>query len=125
MKALILIALSIVDTIGSAIAPTETPQAAQFPSDGDSIAPMVLNGYSKFPRKIGTAPVYDLYGHRVGQIQKLDGDPTGKPTALEIWLPSGRTVTVEASDVSYDEQQNIVAAGLSNARLGILQPTPP
>lgn len=86
------------------------------------MAPMVLDGYSRFPRKIGTAPVYDLDGHRVGLIQKLDADPGGKPSAMEIWLPSGRVLTVAASNISYDEQQNIVTAGLTDAQLGITLP---
>jgi hypothetical protein len=107
-----------------AVLPTDTPWAAQPPFNSERIAPMVLNGYSKFPRNIGTAPVYDLDGHRVGQIQKLDADPSGKPTALEIWLPSGHTVTVEASNISYDEQQNIITAGLSDAQLGVSQLPP-
>jgi hypothetical protein len=41
------------------------------PTSVDSIAPMVLNGYSRFPRAIGTAPVYDMNEHRVGSMQKL------------------------------------------------------
>jgi hypothetical protein len=92
-------------------------------SGTETIAPMALNSYSRFPRNIGSAPVYDLNGHRVGQIQKLDTDPTGKPAGLEIWLPSGRTVTVVASNISYDEQQNIITAGLTDVELG-LPPAP-
>lgn len=90
---------------------------------GERMAPMVLNGYSRFPRNIGAAPVYDLDGHRVGLVQKLDVDQTGKPSAMEIWLPSGRTITVEASNIGYDEQRNIVTAGLTDAQLGI-SPSP-
>lgn len=80
---------------------------------------MVLNGYSHYPRNIGTAPVYDLNGHRVGLVQKLEADPSGKPTAMEIWFPTGRTMTVAASNIGYDEQQNIVTIGLTDAQLGL------
>lgn len=92
----------------------------------ERMAPMVLNGYSRFPRNIRTAPVYDLEGHRIGLIQKLDADPTGKPVALKIWLPSGHSVTVAASKVSYDQQDNILIAGLTDAQLSVgpLAPSP-
>jgi hypothetical protein len=86
------------------------------------LAPMVLNGYSRFPRNIGSAPVYNLEGRRVGSVQKLDADPNGRPAAMEIWLPTGRTFTVVASNISYDEQQNIIIAGLTDAQLGIVSP---
>jgi hypothetical protein len=82
---------------------------------------MVLNGYSRFPRNIGSATVYDLDGHRVGLVKALNADPTGKPAAMDIWLPSGRSVTVEASNLSYDEQQNTITAGLTDAQFGVLQ----
>lgn len=73
---------------------------------------MVLNGYSRFPRNIATAPIYDL------EVQKLDADLAGKPTALEIWLPTGHTLTVVASNISYDQQRNILIVGLTDAQLG-------
>jgi hypothetical protein len=82
------------------------------------IAPMVLNGYSRFPHEIGTASVNDLNGHRIGSMQKLLAAPDGQPTAIEIWLPIERTLTVSASNVSYDEQHNIVTVGLTDAELG-------
>ncbi len=80
---------------------------------------MVLNGYSRFPRAIGTAPVYDLNDHQVGVMQKLLADPDGQPTAIQIWLPAGKTLTVAASNVSYDEQHNIVTVGLADSELGV------
>jgi len=123
MKA-ILATISGVGLLIYSTSPTEIPRAAMpLPSNGERMAPMVLNGYSRFPRNIGKAPVYDLNGHRVGRVQKLDADPTGKPTALVIWLPSGRTVTVVASIIGYDEQRNIITAGLTDAQLG-LKPAP-
>jgi hypothetical protein len=103
-------------------APTAVSQPSPALPVTEAMAPMVLNGYSRYPRKIGSAPVYDLDGHRVGLIQKLDADSGGKPTAMEIWLPTGRVLTVAASDISYDEQQNTVTAGLTDAQLGITLP---
>ena len=89
------------------------------PTSVDSIAPMVLNGYSRFPHVIGTAPVFDVDTHQVGSMQKLLTNPDGQPRAIEIWLPSGRTFTVAASNVSYDEQHNSVTVGLDDAQLGL------
>lgn len=51
-------------------------------------------------------------------MQKLLAAPDGQPTAIEIWLPIERTLTVSASNVSYDEQHNIVTVGLTDAELG-------
>jgi hypothetical protein len=83
------------------------------------LAPMALNSYSRFPRNIGSAPVYDLDAHRVGQVKALNADPAGKPASMEIWLPSGRTLTVPASNIGYDEQKNTVTAGLTDTQLGL------
>lgn len=85
---------------------------------------MVLNGYSRYPRNIGKAAVYDLDGHSVGSVQKLNADPSGKPSGIGIWLPSGRTVDVGASNVGYDEQVNVVTVGLTDAELGLAQRPP-
>ena len=115
--------LSVITVSFYAAAPTATSQTAQLSPNVERMAPMVLNGYSRFPRNIGSAPVYDLDGHRVGLVKALDADPTGKPAAMEIWFPTGRTLTVAASNISYDEQQNIVTAGLTDAQLGV--PPPP
>lgn len=114
-----LVAVSGAALLFYAAATTAVSQTAQLSPNIERMAPMVLNGYSRFPRNIGSAPVYDLSRRRVGVVQKLDADPTGKPAVMEIWLPSGRTLTVTASNISYDEQQNIVTAGLTDAELGI------
>ncbi len=94
------------------------------PASVDSIAPMVLNGYSRFPRTIGTAPVFDMDARRVGSMQKLLTSPDGQPSAIEIWLPSGQTFTVAASNVSYDEQHNSVTVGLDDTQLHLNTPAP-
>jgi hypothetical protein len=85
---------------------------------------MVLNGYSRFPHQIGTAPVFDMDAHRMGTLQKLLASPDGQPSAVEIWLPSGRAFTVAASNVSYDEQHNSVTVGLDDKQLNLNPPAP-
>jgi hypothetical protein len=123
------IILALTSSAGLLIYPVSqagAPQAAMaIAPNSEQLAPMVLNGYSRFPRNIGSANVYDLDGHRVGLVKALDADPTGKPAAMEIWLPSGRSVTVEASNLSYDEQQNTITAGLTDAQFGVSQAPDP
>jgi len=109
---------------GFAACATAGGRAQPSPSPGESIAPMVLNGYSRFPRQIGTAPVFDMDAHRVGSLQKLLASPDGQPSAIEIWLPSGQTFTVAASNVGYDEQHNSITVGLDDKQLN-LKPLPP
>jgi type IV pilus biogenesis protein CpaD/CtpE len=105
--------------LGAVICTCTGGLAQTAPTSVDSIAPMVLNGYSRFPRAIGTAPVYDMNEHRVGSMQKLLAASDGQPSAIEIWLPSGRTFPVAASNVSYDEQHNSVTVGLDDTQLGL------
>lgn len=95
-------------------------QAQPVSASEEAIAPMVLNGYSRFPNAIGSAPVYDMNAHQVGSLQKLQAAPDGQPSAIQVWLPSGRTFTVTASNVSYDEQHNSVTVGLDDAQLGLI-----
>jgi hypothetical protein len=121
MKAL-LIAIALSSLLVSTVTQTGVSQSESRVPGTESMAPMVLNGYSRYPHNIASAPVYDLDGHRVGLIQKLEADPTGKPSAIVILLASGRTLTVEASNISYDEQRNIVTAGLNDAQLGLSLP---
>lgn len=83
---------------------------------------MVLNGYSRFPSQIGTAPVYDLEAHRVGLPQKLLASPDGQPTGIDVWLMAGRTLSVSAFNVSYDEQRNTVTIGFTDTQLGLDKP---
>jgi hypothetical protein len=118
-----LVAITGLGLLVAAATPTEVSQTLHQSPPGELLAPMVLNGYSRFPHNIGSAPVYDLDGHRVGFVKALDADPTGKPAAIEIWLPSGGTLSVAASNIGYSEQQNIVTAGLTDAQMGISAPT--
>jgi hypothetical protein len=81
--------------------------------DVPQMAPMALNSYTWAPRIIGSANVLDLNGDLIGRVQKLDVDQAGKPQGLEVLLTgSSRTINVVASNVSYDQQQNIVTVGL-------------
>ena len=93
-------------------------------SPEQSIAPMVLNGYSRYPHQIVIASAFDIDAHRVGSLQNLLADPDGQPSAIEIWLPSGKTFTVAASNVSYDEQHNSVTVGLDDNQLNLKTPVP-
>jgi len=99
--------------------------AANDAPDVPQMAPMVLNGYSRLPRSIGTANVFDLEGDLIGRVQKFNVDQSGKPQGLGIWLSkSGNVIDVAASNISYDEQQNIVTIGLNRNQLARISPQP-
>jgi hypothetical protein len=107
-----------------AVGATERLHPEPLPIKAERVAPMVLNGYSRYPARIGSAPVYDINGHRVGLVQKLETGPMANPTAMTIWLSSGQQVRVAAPNISYDEQENIVTVGLTDAELGISKSEP-
>lgn len=110
--------------LGSMMCADAQGLAQPSPSPVEAIAPMVLNGYTRYPRAIGAAPVFDIDAHRVGSMERLLTSPDGQPSAIEIWLPSGRTFTVAASNVSYDEQHNSVTVGLDDKQLNLNAPAP-
>jgi hypothetical protein len=92
--------------------------AAKDVPDVPQMAPMALNSYTWVPRNIGTANVFDLDGDLIGRVQKFDVDQNGKPKGLGIWLSgSGKVIDVAASNISYDEQQNIVTVGLNRNQI--------
>jgi len=69
-------------------------------------------------RNIGTASVLDLDGDVIGSVQKLDVDQTGKPQGLDVLLSgNGHVINVVASNVSYEEGQNVVTVGLNRSQI--------
>lgn len=119
MKAILLSGFSVLAALA-----VMGPDPVQLAPNSERMAPMVLSGYTGYPRNIGKAVVYDLDGHQVGSVEKLGAGPAGKPSEIQIWLPSGRTFTVAASNVSYDEQANMLTVGLTDTQLGVgRQPT--
>jgi hypothetical protein len=99
--------------------------AAKDVPDVPQMAPMALNSYTWVPRNIGTANVLDLDGDLIGRVQKFNVDQSGKPQGLGIWLSgSGKVIDVAASNISYDEGQNIVTVGLNRGQLAQISREP-
>lgn len=84
-----------------------------------ALAPMALNSYSIPPATIGSAKVLDLEGDMIGRVAKIRVAALSKPEGLDIWLSaSGKTISVAASNISYDELQNTVTLGIGRNQLG-------
>lgn len=110
------------------LAPSALVPPAQAASDTPAIAPMALNSYCWAPPRIVTAPVTDLQNDMIGRVARLDLAGTGKPEGIEIYLTaSGRVIGVPSSNISYDEQKNVLTAGLDRAQVQqqVQQPPPP
>lgn len=79
---------------------------------GESLAPMALNSLSGVPSKIVLAKVIDTRGKPIGSVLKIETDKHGKPLRVEIWLNSGKIVTIDASALGYDDSANILVTAL-------------
>ena len=73
-------------------------------------APMALNSFTFVPKRIATATVVDQNGQALGIVQRVDSDPTGKPSQVEVLMPGGRTMAIASQSVSYDPIANHVVA---------------
>ena len=67
------------------------------------LAPTALNSLSAMPAKAASAKVMDQNGHLLGQVERIQADQDGKPSALAFRAAnSGKTVVVSAAGASYD-----------------------
>lgn len=79
---------------------------------------MVLNGYDHLPPNIKNAKVQDLNRDDIGTVMTVEVDRIGKPVKIKVLLSkSSKTISVAASDVSYDAQHNIVTIGLDRSEI--------
>ena len=69
---------------------------------------MALNSFTFVPKHLATATVVDQNGQAVGIVQKVDSDPTGKPSQVQVLMPGGRTVDIASQSASYDPVTNQV-----------------
>jgi len=83
---------------------------------------MALNSIATVPAKIAGARVVDPKGVAVGSLVKVQTDAMGKPLKADIALTSGRTVTLDASALGYDQSANVVVTAMDQAQL--MQPAP-
>jgi len=91
-------------------------------SAAEEFAPMALNSIATVPAKIAGARVVDPRGAAVGSLVKVQTDASGKPLKADIALTGGRTITLDASALGYDQSANVVVTAMDQAQLA--QPVP-
>lgn len=84
--------------------------AAQGTAAVQDVAPMALNSFSAVPQGIGTAIVIDQKGATLGIVQKIETSSTGSPTKVDVMMPGGRQLVVDATSASYDPLAHRVIA---------------
>lgn len=72
------------------------------------LAPMALNSLST-PPDVASRPVMDQYGKEIGKALAVQTDAFGKPSAMSLRTPDGRTIVLGAAAVSYDGRGVLVA----------------
>ena len=69
----------------------------------EELAPTALNSLSAMPAKAASAKVMDQNGHLLGQVERVQADQDGKPSALAFRAAnSGKRVVISAAAASYD-----------------------
>ena len=78
------------------------------PAFAEDLAPMALNSLSTAP-DIASRPVMDQHGKTIGTAQAVQTDASGKPSAMSLRTPDGKTIVLGAAAVSYDGRGVLVA----------------
>jgi hypothetical protein len=68
---------------------------------------MALNSYTAAPVKLATATVYQQDGRVLGNIQGVEG-LSGGLSRVQIGIAGPRTISLPASEASYDAAANVV-----------------
>ena len=86
---------------------------------------MALNSLRNPPDKIAHAMVVDDRGTPVGAAQKVEMDMKGKPIKVDITLlGTEQIIALDSSNLSYDESNNVLTAGLDKSQI-VLMPVVP
>lgn len=91
--------------------------AGTLASAAEEFAPMALNSIAAVPAKIAGARVVDPRGAAVGSLVRVQTDAKGKALKADIALTGGRTITLEASALGYDQNANVVVTAMDQAQL--------
>ena len=92
------------------------------PAWPEQMAPMALNSLSAPPVKAASAKVFDQNGHLLGQVERIQADEYGKPSALSFRATkNGKIVVISAAAASYDG--NVVVASNDQPQIqALIQP---
>lgn len=80
------------------------------PAVAEDLAPMALNSLSTAP-DIASRPVMDQHGKTIGTAQAVQTDASGKPSAISLRTPDGKTIVLGAAAVSYDGRVLVADSG--------------
>jgi hypothetical protein len=79
------------------------------PAWPEQMAPTALNSLSAPPAKAIAAKVFDQNHHLLGQVERIQADEYGKPSALSFRAAkNGKIVVISAAAASFDG--NVVVA---------------
>jgi|GEM_PF-1655159 len=91
-------------------------------SGAEALAPVALNSLSAPPAQAASAKVLDQNGRLLGQVERIQTDQDGKPSALAFRAAKdGSTVVISAAAVSYDGK-TLVAGNEQPQIAALLQP---
>ena len=72
-------------------------------SGAEALAPVALNSLSAAPARAESAKVLDQNGRLLGQVERIQADQDGKPSALAFRAAKdGSIVVISAAAVSFD-----------------------
>jgi hypothetical protein len=75
----------------------------------EEMAPVALNSLGRVPAGLESAQVMDQNGKVIGQVDKVQTDVDGKPSALSFRAHDGRLVVVSAAAASFDGKSLITS----------------
>lgn len=86
----------------------------------ENLAPMALNSLSTAPN-IASRPVMDQHGKTIGTAQAVQTDASGKPSAMSLRTPDGKTIVLGAAAVSFDGR--VLVADSQEPQIAALSPS--
>jgi hypothetical protein len=77
------------------------------------LEPTALTAYADLPDGINTAIVIDQQGRTLGIVAKVELRGDGRPKQVDVLMPGGRHLLIQAPAASYDFEANRVIANFS------------
>ena len=99
--------------------PSEAPKLNQ-PSAAQG-AGQPVTSLSKPEQKLASAPVQDMLGRPIGTVERVQTDTRGAPTSLRVLLntqnEAGKSVTIPATQMTYNAKSHVVVAELTQTEI--------
>jgi trimeric autotransporter adhesin len=110
-------------------APATSPQGASTANATNAAAQASLDTVSNPKSTLASAKVENASGQQIGQVKRVNVGSNGKTQAVDIVVQgangsTSKTVRVDANDLSYDKDNNVLVTPLSQDQLNSMQPSP-